>query len=137
LRLDAAEAVEALEGRTLCLIDRQGGNRAWLWLLDRILNTERPHVLISIGAHCLSGAVRLRLERISPESMVRSVTPGIDSAALRKAVERAARRSEGLPARFAELLWGPPVSSRDARPDGRTGQPRGRRSTARAYPAPG
>jgi DNA-binding NtrC family response regulator len=114
-RLDPAEAVEALEGRTLCLFDRQGSNRAWLWLLDRILNTERPHVLISIGAHVLSGAARLRLERVSAASMVRSVTPGFESAALRKAVERAARRSEGLPARFAELLWGPPVIGRDAR----------------------
>ena len=114
-RLHPAEALEALEGRTLCLFDRQGGNRAWLWLLDRILNTERPHMLISIGAHGLSGAARLRLERISAASMVRSVTPGIESAALRKAVERAARRSEGLPARFAELLWGPPVIGRDAR----------------------
>ena len=114
-RLQPAEAVEAIEGRTLCLFDRQGGERAWLWLLDRILNAERPHVLISIGAHCLSGAGRLRLERISPEAMVQSVTPGVESAALRKAVERAGRRSEGLPARFAELLWGPPVSSRDAR----------------------
>ena len=84
-RLHPAEAVEALEGRTLCLFDRHGGNRAWLGLLDRILTTERPHVLISIGAHGLSAAARLRLERISAASMVRSVTPGIDSAALRKA----------------------------------------------------
>jgi DNA-binding NtrC family response regulator len=99
--------VEAIEGRTLCLIDRRGGWPAWQALLGRLLATPKPHVLLSIGSHALPGAPRLRLGRVTPDAMIRAVIPTVESARLRKAVERAARRADGLPGRFSELLWGP------------------------------
>ena len=55
--------IEAIGGRTLCLIDRRGGCQAWQSLLGRLLATPKPHVLLSIGGHALPRAPRLRLER--------------------------------------------------------------------------
>jgi DNA-binding NtrC family response regulator len=96
-----------LDGRTLCLIDRRGGPRPWQSFLERLLATEKPHMLLSVGSHTLPPAKRLYLERVEAEALVLAVTPVVESARLRAAIERAASRAGGLPARFAELLWGP------------------------------
>jgi DNA-binding NtrC family response regulator len=108
------DGFDALDGRTLCLIDRRGGNGVWQHLLDRLLRAQRPHVLISIGANILPAARRIHLERIRAETLIQSVTPRVESAALLRTVERAAARAEGLPARFAERLWGPGIPSHTA-----------------------
>jgi len=100
------QGLAALDGRTVCLIDRRGGDGVWGQLLDRLIIAPRPHVLISIGAHVLPGARRLHLERIPAERLIQSVTPRVESASLRKIIQRAAGRSDGLPGRFAERLWG-------------------------------
>ena len=63
--------IEAIGGRTLCLIDRRGGCQAWQSLLGRLIATPKPHVLLSIGGHALPRAPRLRLEPIGEEALVR------------------------------------------------------------------
>ena len=98
--------LEALDGRTVCLIDRRGGNAVWELLLDRVLIAPKPHVLISIGINLLPGARRVHLERIPADALIQSVTPQVESASLRTIIERAAVRADGLPARFVERLWG-------------------------------
>jgi DNA-binding NtrC family response regulator len=103
--------VSALDGRTVCLIDRRGGIGVWEQLLDRLIVAPRPHVLVSIGATALPGARRLHLERIPAEALIQSVTPRSESTSLRRAIERAAARAEGLPARFVEGLWGIPAQA--------------------------
>jgi DNA-binding NtrC family response regulator len=104
--LGPTDLVDRLDGRSCCLIDRHGGAGAWRSLLDRLILNPRPHVLLSIGAHTLPAVHRLTLERVPRESLMLAVTPAVESGILRRAIERAARRAEGLPARFAELLWG-------------------------------
>jgi DNA-binding NtrC family response regulator len=101
----ATECRTLLDGRTLWLIDHHGGHSAWSSLIERLLVTAKPHMLLSVGAHRLTAAARLQLERVSEERLIRAVIPPVHSASLQRAIERAARRAEGLPARFAALLW--------------------------------
>jgi DNA-binding NtrC family response regulator len=106
LQLDAIRPIELFDDRSLCMIDRLGGSRAWRSLLDRLLISPRPHMLLSVGAHTLPKVRCLHLERVPEESLMLAITPPVESTALRRTIKRAAKRADGLPARFAELLWG-------------------------------
>jgi DNA-binding NtrC family response regulator len=109
------ESYGLLNGRTLCLIDRRGGHKAWTSLLQCLLATSKPHLLLSVGAHTLPASRRLHLERVSEEALVRAVIPRVASASVQRAIERAARRADGMPARFADLLWGAGTTGADMR----------------------
>ncbi len=106
LQLDAVRPIELLDDRSLCMIDRLGGSSAWRSLLDRLLISPRPHMLLSVGAHTLPKVRCLHLERVPEESLMLAITPPVESTTLRRTIKRAAKRADGLPARFAELLWG-------------------------------
>ena len=118
LQLDAFRPIELLDDRSLCMIDRLGGSRAWRSLLDRLLISPRPHMLLSVGTHTLPKVRCLHLERVPEESLMLAITPPVESTTLRRTIKRAAKRADGLPARFAELLWGAGAPAGPARVKG-------------------
>ncbi|HEY2907056.1 MAG TPA: sigma 54-interacting transcriptional regulator [Vicinamibacterales bacterium] len=99
-----------VEGHTLLVIDRAGTD-GWRSLMDTVVRSPRPHVLLMTGEREFDGVDSISLERVPPAALAEAVRPRELSVAIGNRVRRAAERSEGLPARFAECLWGPSRSN--------------------------
>jgi DNA-binding NtrC family response regulator len=103
-----------LSGRTLCLIDRSGGAGGWRDAADAVLRSARPHVVLFTGRTEVPHVPGIGLERLSVDALIESVRPRMLPPALRRRVHQAARKANGWPGTFGDLLWGPRPSANAA-----------------------
>ena len=116
-----APPVAALvEGRTVLLIAPAGAD-GWRALVDTVIRSPRPHVLLTIAEREIDRVDSVSLERLSIDVLAQSVRPLQLPVAIGNRVRRAAERAEGLPARFADALWGPSKPAATRALAGRTG----------------
>jgi DNA-binding NtrC family response regulator len=117
LRL-AADVADLLTDRTVFAIaDGAHAGREWRRFLEWTIRSPRPHVLLFTGAAAIARIQTLWLDRVAPETLLGAVRPGAIESSDRRRLELAARRSRGLPGRFAAFLWGRPVPAhREQRP---------------------
>jgi DNA-binding NtrC family response regulator len=97
---------DLLAGRSLCLIDDGDGDTRWRCLLKAVLASPRGHVVIRTCSEAIRSRHGIGLELFSAATLSAAVRPQPSSLCARRHVHDAARRARGLPARFAELLWG-------------------------------
>src|SRR4029077_575699 len=91
--------------RSLFIIDDGGEGQAWPGLLQAVLRSSQPHVLLLVGTDERRAMDGIGLERVETEALVAAVRPRELNARLADSARRAAERSEGLPGRFVRLLW--------------------------------
>jgi DNA-binding NtrC family response regulator len=140
-----------VEGRSVLLISRVDPAEGWRSLVGWTLHAGKPSILLFAGKHEVAGVQTARLERFEPQMLVGAVRPPICSVQMRRRLNAAAARSQGIPGRFVELLWGggrrptphhAPRASRAAEgaavygPDATRPEP-AEVPAARAWPAPG
>ncbi len=94
-----------LRGRSMCIIARRGPLEGWRALLNLSTYAPKAHVLLFAGDWEVPTVLPIVLERFSPDTLASAVRPASLSAPLRRRVDVAAARSQGLPGRFAALLW--------------------------------
>jgi len=92
-------------GRTRLLIARSDAAEGWISLLQCLMGSARPHVLLFCGEESAEGVETLGLEPCPTASLMAAVRPAGHTPAVRRQVEAAARHARGLPGRFARLLW--------------------------------
>jgi DNA-binding NtrC family response regulator len=92
-------------GRTRLLIVRSQPGDAWTQLLEALMRSSRPHILLFCGEQAVEGVESLGLEPCNPESLIAAVRPSRLTPTATRRVAAAARRAHGLPGRFARLLW--------------------------------
>jgi len=102
--LDARLATLAA-GRTRLLIARSDVTDGWMMLLESLMQSARPHVLLFCGGQAIPGIETLGIEPCSLASLIAAVRPAAQTPTTRRRVATAAQRSHGLPGRFARLLW--------------------------------
>jgi DNA-binding NtrC family response regulator/predicted negative regulator of RcsB-dependent stress response len=95
-----------LVGRSVALLVRDNPSYGWRALARLALLSTRPHVAVFVGAVAPPGVTTITLAPIELPAIEGSLVPGGLSSRLARHVRRAARRSRGLPGRFASLLWG-------------------------------
>jgi len=101
------EPVTALVGRrSLFLIARGHHLPAMKALAQLAVQTGKPHVVVLAGEGEVPGMPTVKLKRCPVEPLVEAVRPQCLKAGMRRRALAAARRSEGLPERFRDLLWG-------------------------------
>jgi DNA-binding NtrC family response regulator len=100
-----AEAGDAVMGRSVVIISRDNLDLAWRQLVHWSVHTQTPPMLIVAGERELPSTHTVRLPRLSRDRLIESVIPRALSPKLRRRVELAADHSNGLPGRFASLLW--------------------------------
>jgi DNA-binding NtrC family response regulator len=98
---------ELARTRSLFLIGGQALEEGWRCLLQSSLRAPRSHVLLLLNAREAPGVHGLVLERLAPEALCDAIRPRARGGPVGREIARAARRSNGLPGRFAALLWGP------------------------------
>jgi DNA-binding NtrC family response regulator len=106
--------VEVLQGRSLLLVcpgDPENNRRRWTSVLEWSLQSPRAHVVLFVGRREVPGVEGVALKRVPAKLLAESVWPRVAGGtaaggALRMRIERAAQRAQGLPGRFAALLWG-------------------------------
>jgi hypothetical protein len=94
-----------LRNRSLCLLDDGAACNRWS-VLAAVANTAaRPHVLIVAAAEEAGSFGHVRLEPLSPERLIAAVWPAPAREEFARQITRAAVSAQGLPGRFARLLW--------------------------------
>jgi DNA-binding NtrC family response regulator/tetratricopeptide (TPR) repeat protein len=104
-RLVGSSVLALLAGRSLLIIDRGGAAGAWRGLVEITLRLPGPHVVLLAGSEEIAHVHGLPLAPLAASTLVEALRPRDVSAAIRRRVEAAARRSRGLPGRFVRLLW--------------------------------
>ncbi len=104
-RLDSRLAA-CLRGRSLVVLTVGDPSVAWWGLLQAALESARPHMACFVGARAITTVHTVSVERVSAEALVRSVRPPQLATPQLRRVTTAARRAQGLRARFAQLLFG-------------------------------
>jgi len=97
--------LDALQGRSVFLLVPRGAAATWpRLLLEWTWRAGRPHVVLELSrARSREGGV-VCLDPVSPGVLFDAVQPILPSH-YRTSVERAARRSRGLPGRFVNAIW--------------------------------
>ena len=121
---------EDLRDRSLCLIDDDTGNQPWRALLIAALRAPRAHVLLLATKEEIRGVHGVGMGRVAPEVLTAAIRPQTLAATATERITRAAEIAQGLPGRFAELLWGQLLVA-----DARAGRRRARMSRAAEQPA--
>ena len=91
--------------RSLCLIDDGAACNRWSVLAAVANAVPRPHVLVVAGAEEAGSFGGVRLEPVSPERLIAAVRPAPSRQEFVRQIARAASAAQGLPGRFARLLW--------------------------------
>ena len=104
-RLIGSRQSELWRGRSLFVIAGTAGEGAWLALLHEVLAGAVPHVLLLVGEKERRSVSGVAMPRLPVDALVSAIQPAPLSARLEQIVRRAAERSDGLPGRFARLLW--------------------------------
>jgi len=100
----ASPFAASLSGRTLFILDDERRADGCEMLLHSVLQSPKPHVLVSASAEELPWASAVALTPVSTDALIQAVRPLGLSPALQDRVRRAAKRSGGQPGRFAMLL---------------------------------
>jgi DNA-binding NtrC family response regulator len=95
-----------VSGRTLFLIADSGSCRGWRLLLEWLMRSARPHVVLFIGPNEVPHLDGVPLDGLATEALANAVEPRCVDPVLVRRLTEAAERSDGLPGRFARLLWG-------------------------------
>jgi DNA-binding NtrC family response regulator len=98
-----------LEGRLLCVMAHAHDAPVWPAVVQSALASPRAHVLLRFDRHEAAGGPGVRsvpLGRVPPAALASAVQPPVLATAAAARLARAATRAGGLPARFAEQLWG-------------------------------
>ena len=108
--------IEAIGGRTLCLIDRRG-RMPGMAVAARTAarHAEAARASLDWRARAAEGAASSSRARSARKRWPLPSLRRSSRHRLRRVIERAAKRSDGLPAKFAELLWGPAGASAGCR----------------------
>jgi DNA-binding NtrC family response regulator len=106
----ASPIATLVEGHTVLVIDRTGAD-GWRSLVDTVIRSPRPHVLLTVAERESDAIDSVSLASVPVDALAEAVRPAEVSVAISNRVRRAAERSEGLPARFVEYLWGPSKSA--------------------------
>ena len=96
---------EALDGRTLLVVDTEGRRRGWRGWLRASIGVARPHVLLVVAQHEARGMDGVGLEPMSPAALVGAVRFDTSCEPRAEHLRRLAEQSGGWPGRFARLLW--------------------------------
>jgi DNA-binding NtrC family response regulator len=99
-------AAPLVSGRTLFLIADSGSSRGWRVLLEWLMRSARPHVVLFAGPNEVPHLDGLPLDALPAEALANAVEPRCVDPVLVRRLTDASRRSGGLPGRFARLLWG-------------------------------
>src|SRR5262249_30748862 len=83
--------------------------QGWRFLLESLMQSARPHVLLFCGDQATCRVETLGIESCTPQSLIGAVRPAPQTPVARQRVATAARSARGLPGRFARLLWRLPV----------------------------
>jgi hypothetical protein len=93
------------EAHTLFVIEWTAA-AGWPSLLDAVIRSPRPHVLLVVGNHEIDGVDSVPLEAIASDALAKAVRPVELPELVDGRVRRAAARARGLPGLFADALWG-------------------------------
>ena len=107
--LNDVKPIGMLTGRHLCLLSGGGPAADAAALLRATLASPRIHLLLQFGAQepVWPGALHnVALERVPLSRLIAAVRPDALAHVAGRRIECAARKAHGLPARFADLLWG-------------------------------
>ena len=97
-----------LRGRSLFVIadgDDAGGATPWSAPLDAALSAPQPHVFLMVGEVECRSVDGVALGRVPADALVAAIRPRALSVRRERAVRGAAVRAQGLPGRFARILW--------------------------------
>ncbi|MCU1384518.1 MAG: hypothetical protein JWL71_3215, partial [Acidobacteria bacterium] len=111
-RLVTSRQAELWRGRTLFVIVDASDEGSWAAMLNAALAAAQPHVLLIVGEQERRSIGGVVVRRMPVDALVSAVWPAVSGGALERTVRRAAERADGLPGRFARLLW--PDWKRDA-----------------------
>jgi len=100
-----ALSLESFDDCSLCLIDDGSTGRRWSPLIEPAIRAPRRHIMIRTALVEELTTDTIRLERMSSESLVSAIRPGVVDPRVLRRVQQAATRARGLPGRFAQLLW--------------------------------
>jgi DNA-binding NtrC family response regulator len=99
--------VESLLGeRSIVLMIRADVQEGWRTFVSMAILSPKPHVLVFVGDQEVLRVCAVALGRASPETLRGSIQPGNLPTPIAGKVAAAAKRANGLPGRFATLLWG-------------------------------
>ena len=104
-RLIASRQAELWQGRSLFVVADSADQDCWTAFLSAALKDPQPHVLLLIGEHEDRSIDGVAVRRLPIDVLVAAVQPSVIGGRLERTVRRAAERAEGLPGRFARLLW--------------------------------
>ena len=93
------------EGRSLFVIADSALEGVWQAFLNASLKDPQRHVLLLVGEREQRHIAGAAVGRMSIDAMTSAVRPQVLDRRLAQRVRRAAERAEGLPGRFARLLW--------------------------------
>jgi DNA-binding NtrC family response regulator len=103
IRVQDRRLLDLVLERSLFLIARDG--RGWQAALEWTLCSPRAHVLMFVGRDEVRYASSVPLTRLTPDALANAVRPQPLAPSQCERVRRAAAAAEGLPGRFARLLW--------------------------------
>ncbi len=90
-----------VHGRSVCLLDDEGRVPARV-LVDLVLRSARPHVVLSASREDVPGIPSLMLAKLPVEALVAAVVPR--GSARNTPLRREAIRADGNPGRFVNLI---------------------------------
>ena len=97
---------DLLHGRSVLLLCPADASTRWTPLLEWSLRSPRAHVSLFVGRREVPGIEGVALKRVPAEALVNAVCPRDIDESLKRRIRRAAYRAQGLPGRFASVLWG-------------------------------
>ena len=116
IRAITPAVVAALPARPVLVIAPGDPSDGWRALVDLSAQAVCPRAIVFCGAHDVGGVHVLRLERLPVETLCDAVAPRILPDSQRRIMAAMAQRAQGLPARFAMLLWGSQAAAGSADP---------------------
>jgi DNA-binding NtrC family response regulator len=99
-----------LDGRTLFVVDAHGA-AGFRSIVDAVVRSPRPHVLLITGEQEIDGVDSVALGCVPVDTLTAAIRPADLPTPITTRVRRAAERSGGRPALFADLLWSMPSSA--------------------------
>ena len=93
------------EGRSLFVIADSEQEGVWQAILNASLQDPQRHVLLLVGEREHRHIEGVAVGRLSSDDLISTVRPHMVDRRLAQRVRRVADRAQGLPGRFARLLW--------------------------------
>jgi DNA-binding NtrC family response regulator len=103
--LISSPQMELWQGRSLFVIADAAQEGVWQAFLSASLKDAQRHVLLLVGEHEHRHIAGVGVGRLSVDELTSAIRPRMVDRRLAQRARRAADRSQGLPGRFARLLW--------------------------------